>query len=449
MRWAILMPMGATARGVGSGAVVAVLGAMGALACGSSGDGAPAYDLRMPSPEAETPASEPDGQTTPEATAASATPSPTRAVTPTPTSTATPTAAPTPVPTLPAGAPFPRQMQLTEVFANRDFAQPLAAFPWPTGGLAVVDRLGEINVHLPRRQPRLVLKLDTASGGELGLVSALLDPEFETRSYLYLYYYPIEEASAGRVVGRLSRFPVVNGFVVRDAELVIMAIPQVETLHNGGALRFGPDGMLYLGLGDSERPRDAQILNNLRGKIIRIDVREASEEERYRIPPDNPFLGVEGARAEIWAYGLHNPWRMSFAENGVLVVGDAGHTEHEEVSAATGGANLGWPIFEGFACSDEPSACDALEEVTMPLVTYGRDQGCAIVGGELPYLFADSCTGRIWALEADPEAETGWSMRELAQTTDLRILSFASGEEGNVLVLTADGPILRLEPLAE
>ena len=430
---------------MGTGTVVTVLAAIGTLACGSGG-GTPEYELRVPSPEADTPASEPDAQTTPEATAAGATPSPTRTVTPTP--TPTPTAAPTPVPTLPAGAPFPRQMQLTEVFANRDFAQPLAAFPWPTGGLAVADRLGEINVHLPRRQPRLVLKLDTASGGELGLVSALLDPKFETRSYLYLYYYPIEEASAGSVVGKVSRFPVVNGFVVRDAELVIMAIPQVETLHNGGALRFGPDGMLYLGLGDSERPRDAQILNNLRGKIIRIDVREATEEEPYRIPPDNPFLGVEGARAEIWAYGLHNPWRMSFAENGVLVVGDAGHTT-EEVSAATAGANLGWPIFEGFACSDEPSACDALEEVTMPLVTYGRDQGCAIVGGEFPYLFADSCTGRIWALEADPEAETGWSMRELAQTTDLRILSFASGEEGNVLVLTADGPILRLEPVAE
>ena len=403
------------------------------LACGS---GAPGYDLRLPSPQEATPTNESDDEGARGAAAA-------------PESTERPsTTAPTPAPTLPAGAPFAEQIQLTEVFANRDFAQPLTAFPWPTGGLAVADRLGEISVHLPRQQPRLVLKLDAAYGGELGLVSAVLDPEFEARPYLYVYYHPLAEAYEGRVVGRVSRFPVVNGFVVRDEELVIMAMPQIETLHNGGALRFGPDGMLYLGLGDSERPRDAQVLNNLRGKIIRIDVREASEEAPYRIPPDNPFLGVEGARPEIWAYGVRNPWRMSFAENGVLVVSDVGHTRYEEVSAATAGANLGWPIFEGFACSDERSACEALEGVTMPLVTYGRDQGCAIIGGELPYLFGDYCTGRIWALEADPQSETGWGMRELAQT-DLRILSFGSDEEGNVLVLTADGPILRLEALAE
>ena len=139
---------------------------------------------------------------------------------------------------------------------------------------------------------------------------------------------------------------------------------------------------------------------------------------------------------------------MSFAENGVLVVGDAGHTT-EKCRPATAGANLGWPIFEGFACSDEPSACDALEEVTMPLVTYGRGPGVRHRRRGVPVPVRRLLHGRIWALEADPEAETGWSMRELAQTTDLRILSFASGEEGNVLVLTADGPILRLEPLAE
>ena len=131
--------------------------------------------------------------------------------------------------------------------------------------------------------------------------------------------------------------------------------------------------MLYLGLGDSERPRDAQDLGTLRGKIIRIDVRESSDGQRYRVPPDNPFVGVEGARPEVWAYGVRNPWRMSFAGSGVLVVADVGHAEFEEVSVATAGANLGWPVFEGFECRDEPGACSELEAtVTMPLVAYDR-----------------------------------------------------------------------------
>ena len=425
---------------------IGLLAAPAMLACGpSSGDAPPAYELRVPRPAA-TP-------TTEAGTEASPTPAgmaeDTPAATPTPNATATVTPPPTPAPTLPAGVPFPLQMRLEEVFANRTFEQPVAAFAWPYGGLAVVDRLGEISVHVLGQQRRLILTLAPAYGGELGLLSAVLDPEFDTRPYLYVYYHPIEDAHQGRTVGRVSRFPVANGVVTRDEELVIMAIRQIEALHNGGALRFGPDGMLYLGLGDSERPRDAQHLRNLRGKIIRIDVRAASEEEPYRIPPDNPFVGVDGARPEIWAYGLRNPWRMSFTENGVLVVADVGHTSFEEVSVATAGANLGWPVFEGFSCQDEPAACEELAGTTMPLVTYGRDAGCAIIGGEHPYLFGDYCTGRIWSLEVDPQAETGWAMRELAQTDDLRILGFGTDEDGGVLVLTADGPILRLEAVAE
>lgn len=410
------------------GVLVALLATVVVAACGSSpGDDPPAGEVAAPrAPAAEA----------------------TTEVSPAPTGAPDANATPASPATLPAGAPFPLRMQLTEVFPNHEFKQPLVAFAWPGGGLLVADRLGEISVHVPGEQ-RVILRLGAAYGGEQGLVSAVLDPDFEARPYLYVYYHPIEEAFEGRVLGRVSRFPVVDGLIDRDEELVIMAIPQIETLHNGGALRFGADGMLYLGLGDSERPRDAQHTGNLRGKIIRIDVRNASEEEPYRIPPDNPLLGVDGARPEIWAYGLRNPWRMSFAADGVLVVADVGHTKFEEISVATAGANLGWPVFEGFACRDEASVCEGLDNVTMPLVTYGRDQGCAIIGGETPYLFGDYCSGRIWALEVDAETETGWTMRELAQVDGLRLLGFGADEAGNILVLTADGPVLRLEAVEE
>lgn len=419
---------------------MAVLAALLTLACSSSEGGRPEYDLRVPSPQPGSPA----------AGRGDGTPEPQRAATPPSASPSGPSDPPTPPPTLEPGTRFPAEMQLTDAFPNREFRQPLVAFPWPSGGLAVVDRAGEISVYMDEQPRRALLTLSPATGGELGLVSAVLDPEFAARPYLYVYYHPIEAAATGRPVGLVSRFPVVNGVVTRDDELVIMAIPLIESLHNGGALRFGPDGMLYLGLGDSERPRDAQNLGALRGKVIRIDVRESSNAQRYRVPPDNPFVGVEGARPEVWAYGVRNPWRMSFAPNGALVVADVGHAEFEEVSVATAGANLGWPVFEGFECRDEPAACSELAETaTMPLVAYDRGEGCAIVGGEIPYLFADYCTGRIWALEADPASDTGWGMRELARTEDLRILSFGTGEAGGVLVLTAGGPIFRLEALAE
>ena len=293
-----------------------------------------------------------------------------------------------------------------------------------------------------------VLSLKPTRRGQVALTSAVLDPDFEAHPYLYLYYHPDAVDRQGRLVGRVARYPVVNGIVDGEEELVIMDIPQYAERNNGGALRFGGDGMLYLGQGDNERPGDAQLLGNLRGKIIRIDVRGASEAEPYRIPPDNPFVGVEGARPEIWAYGLRNPWRMSFAGDRVVVVGDMGTLEVQEVSAATAGANLGWPVFMGFACADESAVCEGLENVTMPLVTYSSDQGCAVIGGEAPYLFGDACTGRIWALETDAESESGWTMRELAQTDDLTISGFGTDEAGNVLVLTT-GPILRLEVLEE
>ncbi len=346
------------------------------------------------------------------------------------------------------GQPLTLNLSPAQALEGRSFDQPVELFPWPGGGLAVAERRGAIAVHAPGTPPRLVLDLTarTAAGGERGLLSAALDPEFDAFPYLYVWYSALT-GDGSDATARLSRFSVVDGRVIGGGEeLIILELRQSSRIHQGGAIRFAPDGMLYLGIGDNGLGRNAQNLQSLRGAIIRIDVRGASAERPYRVPDDNPLLAMPEARPEIWAFGLRNPWRMNFDAEGRLWVADVGHGQEEEVSLVTAGANLGWPLLEGAYCRGEQRACDALG-ATPPVATYGRDLGCAIIGGvgsppNGAYLFGDYCSGRIWRLEED--GASGWSMREIARA-DRQILGFGRGAGGEVYVLTAGGPILRLE----
>ena len=340
-------------------------------------------------------------------------------------------------------------LNVTQAFRGRAFDQPVEIFPWPGGGLAVAERRGAIAIHVPGTSPRLVLDLTarTSTLHEQGLLGVALDPEVDVFPYLYLWYsYRAFDADAAPVTGRLSRFTILEGRMDAESELVMLEVPNQPAYHLGGALRFGPDGMLYLGIGDYERLEIAQDPGDLRGKLLRIDVRGATAARPYRIPDGNPLVGTLDARPEIWALGLRNPWRMSFDAEGRLWVADVGDVREEEVSLVTPGANLGWPLFEGAHCRAGEDACAALTGATPPVATYGRDLGCAVIGGvHLPdgaYLFGDYCSGRIWALEDGGEA--GWTMREIAYA-GRRILSFGTGADGEVYVLTQGGPILGLE----
>ena len=346
-----------------------------------------------------------------------------------------------------------RPLNAAPTLRGRLFDQPVDLFPWPGGGLAVVDRAGTISVHDAAETTRLILDLTdrTAIRGNWGLLSATPDPWYETSPFLYVYY-TARDADEAPVHARLSRFTVVGNRVDAESELIVLEVAQRTSVHQGGAVRFGPDGMLYLGIGDDQASRDAlgsdaQSLAFLRGKIVRIDVRGATANAPYRIPDDNPFLATPGARPEIWARGLRNPWRMSFDATGRLWVADVGQATEDEVSLVAPGANLGWPLFEGAHCRAGEDACTALSGATPPAATYGRELGCAIIGGvhvppDGPYLFGDHCSRRIWALE--DVAEAGWSMREIARASH-PILSFGTGADGEVYVLTWGGPILRLE----
>ena len=334
-------------------------------------------------------------------------------------------------------------------------ASPVEMFPLPSGGVAVVDRSGYVEIYPPEgSEPRIALDLTARTrccDVETGMFSASLDPDFDRFPFIYIYWQTGGDAPEGRV----SRFPMTRGGDISESgELVILRLPQPDDEHFGGALRFGADGMMYLGLGEcAEGEKSCKTdspsadLSSLGGKIIRIDVRGSTESAPYRIPSDNPFADTPGARPEIWALGLRNPWRMSFLPNGDLIVADVGEGSREELSIAARGANLGWPMFEGSLCLAQDAArCDAAEGYTFPIYEYPhKDGNCAIIGGmaapDGKYIFGDFCDGRAWSLEQT--APDVWSANEITDTLTM-VTAFGSDADSAVYALTVLGPVARV-----
>ena len=344
-----------------------------------------------------------------------------------------------------------------------EFRQPIELVSLPDGSLLVAEQRGSVTRFVPDGDDFdqfgiLDLTESVSFGGEEGLLSVALDPDLANKPFLYVYYSPSDGG-----LTRLSRFRIVQGAALLASELVILEIRQPYRNHNGGAVRFGPDGMLYLGIGDGGAANDpqghGQNRETLLGTIIRIDVHDIDTATPYRIPTDNPFLGLAGVRPEIWAYGLRNPWRMAFDPiSGDLWVGDVGQDRAEEIAIVRAGENHGWNVFEGDECFRNADDCAMLSDAVGPVSTYGHDEGCSVTGGvvyrgaRLPelhgvYLFGDYCSSTIWGLWPDDAAETGWNRHALL-TLDGRIASFGVDNDGEVHVLTFNGPILKLVPSA-
>ena len=352
-------------------------------------------------------------------------------------------------------------LALQPILGGYQFQQPIEMLSLPDGSLLVAEQRGYITRFVEdngeiEQFGILDLTDSVRFGGEQGLLSIALHPDLDREPYLYVYYSPRDAD-----VTRLSRFRLVLGAALTASELVIIEVPQPYSNHNGGAVRFGPDGMLYLGYGDGGAANDpqghGQNRQTLLGAIIRIDVNEINTSTPYRIPTDNPFLGIAGVRPEIWAYGLRNPWRMAFdPETGLLWVGDVGQNRVEEIAIVGPGENHGWNIFEGNECFRSDDECAALSDAVAPVGTYGHDEGCSVTGGmvyrgnALPhlvgaYVFGDYCSGTIWALRPDDAAGTGWT-RDVILQTDHPIASFAVDNHDEIHVLTFNGPILKLIP---
>ncbi|MCS6844707.1 MAG: PQQ-dependent sugar dehydrogenase, partial [Caldilineales bacterium] len=316
--------------------------------------------------------------------------------TPTPLPTATPTAMPSPTPTpspRPTATPTPLpavdlgQLSLGLEKRVEGLQQPVFATHAGDGSrrLFVVERPGRIWVVEPATGSRLVF-LDIqarvgSSASEQGLLGLAFHPRFAQNGWLFVYYTDRE----GDTV--ISRFQAIPDRTAADpsSEAVLLRQVQPADNHNGGMIAFGPDGMLYAGLGDGGSAGDpwnnAQRLDTLLGKLLRLYV---DAESGYAAPADNPFVGSANARPEIWAYGLRNPWRFSFDRvTGDLYIGDVGQNRWEEINflpaGSRGGVNYGWKVMEGSHCYNA-EACDR-GGLTLPVAEYDHEQGCSVTGG--------------------------------------------------------------------
>ena len=380
---------------------------------------------------------------------------------------------PTPAPT-PTPSPDPsieNQFSLTNAFPNLNFENPID-IQNPADGtnrLFVAEQRGVIRVlnNLPTTQSNEISQRNAISsvfldienqvleGGEQGLLGFAFHPDFANNGYFYVNY----SASNPRrnVISRFSISPTNPDSADIQSELILLEILQPATNHNGGQLAFGPgDGYLYISMGDGgDDWNESQDLTSLLGNIIRIDVDNPQGQLNYGIPTTNPFANnTSGFREEIYAYGLRNPWRLSFDPvSGTLWTGDVGETSREEVDIVVNGGNYGWPIVEGTLCFRPPTGCNPAN-FELPVIEYGRSTGASVIGGvfyygdEFPelqglYIYADFISGRVWALEYD-----GINVVrnvQLLQFNQFNIVAFGLDEQGELYIASFDGSIYRLE----
>jgi len=329
-----------------------------------------------------------------------------------------------------------------------------------SGRIFVVEQGGRIRildngVVLP--SPFLDISSKSVCCGEQGLLSVAFPPGFAAKRYFYVNYTRTPDGAT--VVARY-RVSIGDANAADPAsEEVLLIIPQPFANHNGGQLAFGPDGYLYIGMGDGGSGGDplnnGQATGTLLGKLLRIDVESGAVP--YGIPPTNPFLGMAGYRAEIWALGLRNPWRFSFDRlMGDLYIADVGQGTFEEVDVqpvgSAGGQNYGWKVMEGAACFTIGCSPAGL---TLPVATYDHSQGCSITGGMVyrgsafpalqgMYFYGDFCSGRIWGLR---NTGAGWETAVLPVPGNppMNIATFGEDEPGNVYLANfANGELLRI-----
>jgi glucose/arabinose dehydrogenase len=314
-------------------------------------------------------------------------------------------------------------------------------------------------------EPAVVLDISdlTSAQGEQGLLGLAFSPD---GTVAYVNYTDNEGDT------NIAEFAVADdGTFNRDSLRTVLFIDQPYDNHNGGDLEFGPDGMLYIGTGDGgaggDPERRATNLAELLGKLLRIDPSTPSGDLGYTIPDDNPYIGTEGARGEIWSIGLRNPWRFSFDPvAGDLWIADVGQNAVEEIDVAPAtdgvdaarGLNFGWSAFEGSAPFNDDVTVD---DHSGPIFEYGHDGGrCSISGGTRArgeaagvldgwYVFADYCTGELWTISVSGEG-TGVTVSEesvpLATLDGERITTVRSGPDGAVYVLAIQGSVYRLDP---
>ncbi len=351
-----------------------------------------------------------------------------------------------------------------DAFAGHSFDLPADIAHAGDDRLFVVGQRGVISVldgrgSMATRKVFLDIRDRVAYGGEMGLLGLAFHPQYTENGYFFVNYTIMANEKPHTLI---ARFQVSADPDLADpnSELILLQIEQPYTNHNGGALKFGPDGLLYIALGDGGDAGDpdnlAQDESSLLGKMLRIDVDNPAPGQNYGIPANNPFIG-QPARDEIWALGLRNPWRFSFdRQTGDLYIGDVGQNSWEEINfqpaESAGGENYGWRLKEGTSCFNPAQNCDP-GGLTDPVYEYSHDVGCSVTGGyvyrgsEIPalqgsYVYADFCSGAVSALRRDGQGI--WQVRPLTDAGEF-VSTFGEDNNGEIyLALRQEGRIMRL-----
>jgi len=332
-----------------------------------------------------------------------------------------------------------------------------------TNRLFIIEQVGRIRVAQPGASSSTVFLDITSrvlSGGERGLLGLAFHPQYAINGRFFVYY--TRQTDGWLTIAEYHVTPG-NPNTADPASEILMGgmgsnLPidhSLNTNHNGGMMAFGPDGYLYMGTGDgggaNDQPNNAQNINVLLGKMLRIDVNTPNGAIPYSSPPTNPFFGSTPGLDEIYAYGLRNPWRWSFDRvTGQLICGDVGQGAREEIDIITNGGNYGWRVMEGTICnpSINGGVCTPPSGSILPIFEYTHPGGrCAITGGYIyrgfrstvpvsAYIYADYCTGEIWQLQSGTNT--------LLIHTPLNITSFGEDEAGEIYVVGQNGTINRL-----
>lgn len=351
------------------------------------------------------------------------------------------------------------QNPLEAAFPNLTFNQPVGLYSPKDGTnrLFVVEQLGAIRVfNNSATATSSSVFLDISSrivySGEQGLLGLAFHPNYTSNGYFYVDY--VANNPLRTVISRFTVSPTNPNQTQSDSEFVLLEINQPYSNHKGGQLAFGPDGYLYIGMGDGGSAGDplgnGQNRAVLLGKILRIDVNTPSAGRNYTIPPDNPFKGnTLGYKEEIYAYGFRNPWRFSFdPQTGRLWVGDVGQDREEEIDLVEKGKNYGWNIMEGtltYAGGNQTG-------LELPVWEYDHSQGNAIIGGYVyygvaltqllgAYVYGDYGSGRIWALTLN--STDGAATNTLLTDSTLSISSFGVDANGEIYICAFDGKIYK------
>jgi uncharacterized protein (TIGR03437 family) len=316
----------------------------------------------------------------------------------------------------------------------------------------VVEQSGRIRIvknGSAVAQPFLDMRARVSCCGERGLLGLAFSPRFAENGSFYVNY---TDPTGNTVVSRLRVSAGNPDMADASSEQAVLRVAQPFSNHNGGNLMFGPDGFLYIGLGDGgsggDPQNNGQRNDTLLGKMLRLDVESGSA--TYVVPPSNPFVSNSGTRPEIWASGLRNPWKYTFdRETGDLWIADVGQNRAEEVNvqaaSSRGGENYGWRRMEGLQCYPSGSSCDR-SGLTLPVVEYARSEGVSVTGGYVYrgsrypalrgfYLYADFGSGNIWALQRAGDA---WDNRRLL-ASGRNISTFGQDPGGELYVADHSG----------